>query len=81
MKFYLELEAAADSLSVSPTTLQRMVREGDFPAPRKISGRRVGWLVREIEAWCESRPVSDQLPPANTSRRNKSTKAGNGQPS
>lgn len=81
MKFYLELEAAADSVSVSPATLQRMVREGEFPAPRQISGRRVGWLVREVEAWCEARPVSDQLPPKNTARRGKPLGTAKGQPS
>lgn len=70
--FYLELQAVAESVSVSTATLQRMVREGDFPAPRKISGRRVGWLTREVEEWCEARPVSDQLPPENTARRRSS---------
>lgn len=48
-----------------------MVRDGEFPAPRKLSGRRVGWLTREVEEWAETRPVSDQLPPENTGRRNK----------
>jgi prophage regulatory protein len=68
---YLELEAAAASICLSPSTLQRMVREGAFPAPRQLSGRRVGWLTREVEEWAEARPVADQLPPENTSRRGK----------
>jgi prophage regulatory protein len=67
--FYLDLEAAAASVALSPETLQRLVRAGEFPAPRQLSGRRVGWLTRELEAWAVARPVSEQLPPPNTSRR------------
>jgi hypothetical protein len=51
--------------------VQRLVREGEFPRPRQLSERRVGWLVREIEEWAETRPLSDQLPPENTSRNSK----------
>lgn len=71
--FFLELEDAADSIGTSTSTLQRMVRAGEFPAPRQISGRRVGWLIREIEEWCEARPLSAQLPPENTGNRSKKT--------
>jgi prophage regulatory protein len=69
--FFLELEDAAAASSISPSTLQRLVRAGEFPAPRQISGRRVGWLTKEIEAWCEARPLSAQLPPENTGNRSK----------
>jgi prophage regulatory protein len=64
--FYLELEAAAAAICLSPSTVQRMVREGEFPAPRKLSGRRVGWLTSEVEEWAETRPISDLTPPPNT---------------
>lgn len=66
---YLELEAVADAVALAASTVQRLVREGAFPKPRQLSGRRVGWLVREIEEWAEARPISDLPPPANTSRR------------
>jgi len=49
--------------------VQALVRAGEFPPPRKISSRRVGWLLREVEEWAEARPVSDLLPPANTGRQ------------
>jgi prophage regulatory protein len=65
---YLELTAVSEAISLAATTIQREVREGTFPAPRQISGRRVGWLVREIEEWAESRPKSDLPPPRNTGR-------------
>ena len=65
-KLIFSLEELSVSLALSQSTVQELVRQGEMPAPRRLSGRRVGWLVREIEAWAESRPVSDLLPPQNT---------------
>lgn len=65
---YLELPQVAAAVSLAETTIQRQVRDGEFPAPRQISGRRVGWLVREVEEWAESRPISQLPPPVNTGR-------------
>jgi len=65
----LELPDAAAFVSLSVATVERQVREGTFPKPRQLSGRRVGYLVEELEEWLRTRPVSDQLPPPNTSRR------------
>jgi len=65
----LKQEDAAGFLGLSVSTLENLVRQGDFPKPRQLAGRRVGFLVRELEEWLESRPVSNQLPPPNTSRR------------
>lgn len=66
---YLNLEDAAKCIALSAETLQRLVRTGEFPKPRQLSGRRVAWLMREIEEWAEDRPVSELLPPPNTGRR------------
>lgn len=66
---YLELDSAAVFVALSETTVQRLVRENAFPKPRQLSGRRVAWLVRELEAWAEDRPVADLPPPGNTGAR------------
>jgi prophage regulatory protein len=66
---YLDKPAVAEFVALSETTVERLVRENEFPKPRVLSGRRVAWLVRELEEWAESRPVSDLLPPKNTSRQ------------
>lgn len=63
---FLDLPAVAEVVALSVSTVQELVRQGQFPPPRQLSGRRVGWLVRELEAWAESRPVSQLLPPPNT---------------
>lgn len=65
---YLNLAAVAEACALSETTVQKLVRDGAFPRPRKLSGNRVGWLLREVEAWAEDRPVSDLPPPPNTGR-------------
>lgn len=46
-----------------------MVTKGEFPAPRELSGRRVGYLYSEIMDWALSRPRSELLPPKNTGAR------------
>lgn len=63
---YLDIAGACSFVALGETTLQKLVRENKFPKPRELSGRRVAWLVRELEEWAESRPVSEQLPPENT---------------
>lgn len=66
---YLDLPRVAEVVSLSETQVQKLVREAKFPKPRELSSRRVGWLVREVEAWAEARPVSNLLPPSNTGYR------------
>jgi len=63
---YLDLPSLCGFLTLSESTLQKMVREEIFPKPRLLSGRRVAWLMREVEDWAESRPVADLLPPVNS---------------
>lgn len=67
--FYVDLPTVAAIVSLSETSVQKLVREEQFPKPRAVSSRRVAWLVREIEEWAEGRPISDLPPPPNTSRR------------
>ena len=55
-------EKASAALGVSDSTVDRLVREGRLPPPRRISGNRVGWLWRELQAFAEALPVSDCAP-------------------
>lgn len=66
---FLDRHDAAFFLGISESTLEKLVREDDAPKPRQVSPKRVAWLVRELRAWAETRPVSDQLPPAGTGTR------------
>jgi len=42
-------------LGVSRTTLWRMVQEGSFPRPVRISKRNAGFLLETVEAWMRAR--------------------------
>jgi len=66
---YFDRDTVASVISVSVDTIERLVQKGAFPKPRQITEKRVGWLVREVEEWAESRPVSSNLPVANSSRQ------------
>ncbi|WP_080430751.1 helix-turn-helix transcriptional regulator [Burkholderia ubonensis] len=69
LKICFSLKEVAEALSLSPATVQKLVREKTFPEPRLLSGRRVGWLVHEVQAWADTRPVANLLPPENTAAR------------
>nr|WP_083266146.1 AlpA family phage regulatory protein [Burkholderia lata] len=66
MKICLSLKEVAQALSLSPSTVQQLVREKVFPEPRLLSGRRVAWLVHEVQRWADARPVAKLLPPENS---------------
>lgn len=42
-------------IGVSRTTLWRMVRDGLFPAPIRITDRSRGYVLDEVEAWMRNR--------------------------
>lgn len=66
---YVDLATAAMITTLAESTIQAMVTRQEFPAPRELSGRRVGYLYAEILEWAKSRPRSTMLPPANTGAR------------
>jgi len=66
---YVDLPSVASLVTLATATIQRMVREGVFPKPRRLSANRVAWLLREVEEWAEERPVSEIPPPENTGRQ------------
>ena len=42
-------------IGVSRSTLWRLWQRGEFPRPRKITNRLIGWQAGEVLAWLESR--------------------------
>lgn len=55
-------DQAPDVVGLPLTTIDGLEARGDFPKRRQLSGRRVGYLMRELEEWAETRPASDLLP-------------------
>jgi predicted DNA-binding transcriptional regulator AlpA len=52
-------EAAAAYVSVSPTKFDEMVMDGSMPKPKRLSGRRKAWDVRELDAAVDNLPDAD----------------------
>jgi prophage regulatory protein len=40
-------------IGVSESSLKRMVLDGRFPKPMRLSPRRIGWPARDVKAWLE----------------------------
>lgn len=55
---FLDLSSVAMRVTLSETTLKRLVRLAQFPPPRVLSGHRVAWLLSDVIEWCEARPAS-----------------------
>lgn len=49
--------AAQKGISYSRDHLRRKVRDGSFPAPIKLSERRIAWPEEAIDAWLAERPL------------------------
>ncbi len=52
----IPLKEVVEITTLSRSTLFRMTEGGQFPAPRQIGERRVGWLSDEVQAWLLNRP-------------------------
>ena len=51
-------KATAEILGISPDTLRRLGRRGEGPVRRKISPRRVGYKVSEVEAYRDGKSLA-----------------------
>lgn len=40
---------------LSRSTLYRQARDGNFPLPVKLTERRIGWKLGDVEEWLRSR--------------------------
>jgi prophage regulatory protein len=53
---YLRFDAVKTQTGLSRTTIHRLVKSGDFPAPKRLGVRAVGWLTSDVARWREGRP-------------------------
>ena len=49
------LQQVTAQVGLSKATLYKMIEAGNFPAPKKLGARSVGWLESDIQAWIDSR--------------------------
>ena len=55
-KKLLRLRTVEDYTGLSRSSIYRMIKAGEFPAPIQLTGSRsVAWLAEEIDTWIKSR--------------------------
>jgi prophage regulatory protein len=54
---YLRAPEVCSRVALSRTTIWRLVRGGQFPAPRQLSPNAIGWLASEVDAWIATRAI------------------------
>ena len=52
---FVEIKELTRLLSVSKSTVCRMVKKGTFPPSQSISPNRKGWLSTVVDAWLRAR--------------------------
>ena len=54
------LPKVCEVTGLSPTTVWRRERDGQFPRRRRLGANIVAWRSDEIEAYIESLPMADE---------------------
>ncbi len=44
---------------LSRSTIYRQIKSGDFPRPRTIAKRKIGFLDKDLEHWFEARDFAE----------------------
>ena len=57
----LNRQSVQTRTTLSRSSLYAMIAKGEFPAPIKISGRRVAWPETTVNDWIQSRIESANI--------------------
>ena len=52
---FLTIKEVSKLIGLSVSTINRLVKKGDFPLKVKISPRRIVFMKKEIDVWIENR--------------------------
>ena len=52
---FLTIKEVSKLIGLSVSTINRLVKKGDFPSKVKISPRRMVFMKKEIEEWINTR--------------------------
>ena len=52
---FLNIKEVSELLGISVSTINRLIKNGDFPKKIKLSPRRMVFMKREIDEWIESK--------------------------
>ena len=51
----LSIKQTSEATGLSPVTIWRKEKAGEFPVRRQLGSRRVGWIASEVDEWIDSR--------------------------
>ena len=52
---FFTIQEVSEFLGISISTINRLVKEGDFPPKVKITPRRIVFMKNEIDEWIKSK--------------------------
>ena len=55
MERMLRIKDVIKITAMSNSTIYELIKSNDFPRPKRIGKRAVGWLENDIQNWVESR--------------------------
>ena len=55
---YLKKQEVLDITGLSCGSLRNLLKRDEFPRPRQITPRRIGYLDADVYEWMESRPAT-----------------------
>ena len=66
----LSIKQISEATGLSPVTIWRKEKAGEFPVRRQLGSRRVGWLNRGIDEWLEATLKSKITSPKHSQLKN-----------
>ena len=55
MERMLRIKDVIEITAMSNSTIYELIKSNDFPRPKRIGKRAVGWLENDIQNWVETR--------------------------
>ena len=56
---FLTMKEVSDLLGISISTINRLIKKGEFPPKVKLSPRRMVFMKKEIEEWIKSKRINN----------------------
>lgn len=53
----LRKPGVSERTGLGKSTIDQMVRRGQFPPPIRLTGHAIGWRVEDVDAWLRERDV------------------------
>lgn len=54
----VRMSRLVEMIGLSQSTIWKLLSEGKFPNPIRLSSRSIAWRIGDIEAWLQSRQES-----------------------